>query len=73
MMYCDLKRISENIKKLRYKKGWKFSYVSKRTEIEEKRLRKIENGQVTPNHFELYRLARVFEVSIDDIVYRDLK
>ncbi|MGN0026297.1 helix-turn-helix transcriptional regulator [uncultured Clostridium sp.] len=73
MRNYDLKKIGNNLRILRTNNSWKFSYVSKKTEIEENRLRNLEKGIVVPNHFELYNLSRLFGVSIDDIVYRDLK
>ncbi len=66
-------RIRKNIKLLRVKKKWKFSYVSNKTDIEEERLRKIELGKVIPSHEELYKLSRLYDITIDDLVFKELE
>lgn len=71
-MNYNLERISRNIKFLRSKKHWKFSYVANNTGIEEKRLRKMEEAEVIPKHTELYSLSRLFDVTIDDLVFKEL-
>lgn len=71
-MSYNLERISRNIKFLRSKKHWKFSYVANNTDIEEKRLRKMEEAEAIPKHTELYELSRLFNVTIDDLVFKEL-
>lgn len=73
MMSYNLERISSNIKLIRSKKHWKFSYVANNTGIDEERLRKIELAKAVPKTKELYELSRLYEVTIDDLVYKDLK
>ena len=41
-MDYNLERIGNNLKKLRIKRKWKFAYISKQTEIDEDRLRRME-------------------------------
>lgn len=72
MMSYNLERISRNIKFLRNKKHWKVSYVANYTGIEEERLRKIEDAEAIPKHKELYKLSRLYEVTIDDLVFKEL-
>jgi len=72
-MSYNLERIARNIKFLRSKKHWKFSYVANNTGVEEKRLRKMEEAEVIPKHTELYALSRLFDVTIDDLVFKELK
>lgn len=68
-MECNKERVRKNIKSLRVKKKWKFSYVSNNTGIEEERLRKIELGKLIPSHEELYKLSRLYDVTIDELVF----
>ena len=72
-MNYKLERISRNIKLLRNKRHWKVSYVANNTGIEEKRLRKMEESEVIPKHTELYKLSRLFDVTIDDLVFKELE
>ena len=72
-MSYNLERISRNIKRLRSKKHWKISYVANNTGIEENRLRKMEEAEVIPKHIELYSLSRLFDVTIDDLVFKELE
>ena len=64
-MTYNLERIAKNIKLLRFKRKWKFSY--------EERLRKFELAKAVPKPKELYELSRLYEVTIDDLVYKDLE
>ncbi|WP_291629928.1 helix-turn-helix transcriptional regulator [Clostridium sp.] len=68
----NLERIANNIKKLRNKKNWKFSYVANKTNIEEKRLRQIEKALIIPNHNEIYSLSRLYKITIDALVLEEL-
>lgn len=73
MMNYNLERIAKNIKLLRSKNHWKFSYVANKTSIEEKRLRKMEEAEAIPIYTELYELSRLFDVTIDDLVFKELE
>ena len=73
MMDYNVERIARNIKELRSRSNWKFSYVSKKTNIEEKRLRKMEKAEVIPRYVELYELSRLFDVTIDELVFKELE
>ena len=72
-MNYKLERIARNIKLLRSKRHWKVSDVANNTGIEEKRLRKMEEAEAIPKHTELYELSRLYEVAIDDIVFKELE
>lgn len=72
-MTYNLERIAKNIKLLRFKRKWKFSYIEKNTGIDEERLRKFELAKAVPKPKELYELSRLYEVTIDDLVYKDLE
>lgn len=73
MMNYNLERIARNIKLLRSKKHWKFSYVANNTGIDEERLRKIEVAKAVPKPKELYELSRLYEVTIDELVFKELE
>lgn len=72
-MNYKLERIARNIKLLRSKRHWKVSYVANNTGIEENRLRRMEEAEAIPKHTELYELSRLYEVAIDDIVFKELE
>ena len=72
-MDFDLKRAAKNIKVLRIQRNWKFRYIEKNTEIEEERLRKFELAKLIPTYEELYRLSRLYEVTIDELVFKELE
>lgn len=72
-MDYDLKRVAKNIKLLRVQRNWKFRYIEKNTEIDEERLRKFELAKLIPTHEELYRLSRLYEITIDDLVFKELE
>lgn len=73
MINYDLERIAENIKVLRIKRKWKFSYIAQNAGIEEDRLRKMEKAEVIPKYKELYRISRLYAVTIDDLVFKKLE
>lgn len=72
-MSFNLERIARNLKVLRNKRHWKFSYVANNTGIKEKRLRKMEEAEAIPKHTELYALSRLFDVTIDDLVFKEIE
>lgn len=72
-MSYNLERISRNIKQLRIKRKWKVSYVANNTDIDKDRLRRMEEAEAIPKYKELYRLSRLFDVTIDDIVFKELE
>lgn len=72
-MIYDLQRISKNIRMLRYKKKWNFRIIESNTGIKRKRLIEMEKAKVVPKTEELYRLSRIYDVTIDDLVFKDLE
>lgn len=72
-MNYKLEIIARNIKLLRSKRHWKVIYVANNTGIEENRLRRIEVAEAIPKHHELYALSRLYGVSIDDLVFKELE
>lgn len=73
MLEYELKRIANNLKRLRCKKHCRFETIYKNTGITEERLRKIETRKASVTYKELYALSRFYEVAIDDLVFKDLK
>lgn len=69
----NLNIIANNIRILRIKRKWKFSYIARKTGIEEHRLRKMESKEAIPKYKELYKLSRLYEVTIDDLVFKKLE
>ena len=65
--------VRRNIRELRMKKKWKFTYVAQKTGIKEERLRKIEVAKLIPTHEELYKLSRLYDVTIDYLVFKELE
>ncbi|MDI9218156.1 helix-turn-helix domain-containing protein [Clostridium tertium] len=73
MINYNLRIISSNIKILRIKKKWKFSYVAKNTGIKEDRLRKMEAMRAVPKIEELYKISRLYDITIDDLVLKKIE
>nr|WP_278679983.1 helix-turn-helix transcriptional regulator [Clostridium paraputrificum] len=65
--------IGENIKVLRVKKKWKRSYVSNKTGIEEDRYNLIENSKRVPTWEELFKISRLYGMTIDDLMFKKIK
>jgi len=72
-MDYNLERIGNNLKKLRIKRKWKFAYISKQTEIDEDRLRRMEESLAIPNYKELYKLSRLYDVTLDELVLNKIE
>ena len=73
MINYNLNIIASNIRILRINRKWKFSYIAQKTGIKEPRLRKMESKEAIPKYKELYKLSRLYEVTIDDLVFKRLE
>ena len=62
-------RISENLKKLRDKKGYSLEKVARLADLSLNTIVKIENGvNKNPTIETLTKIAKALEVSIDDLI-----
>ena len=67
------KQIGENMKVLRGKRKWKRSYVSKNTGIDENRYNLLERNERVPNWEELFKISRLYGITIDDLMFKEMK
>lgn len=72
-MEYSLELIGKNLKKLRNHRKWKFSYVEKNTGISADRLRRLEVANNIITYTELYKLSRLYEITIDELVYNEIE
>lgn len=64
--------IGLRIKRRRIKLGLTQKELAKKAGIAETTVVQIEKGQTMPTQFVLYKLSRVFGVTIDKLVYKDI-
>lgn len=64
--------IGLRIKRRRIKLGLTQKELAKKAGIAETTVVQIEKGQTMPTQFVLYKLSRVFDVTIDKLVYKDI-
>ena len=67
------KQIGENMKILRGKRNWKRSYVSKRAEIDENRYKLLERSERVPTWEELFKISRLYGITIDDLMFKKIE
>lgn len=67
------KQVGENMKILRGKRNWKRSYVSKNTGIDENRYKLLERSERVPTWEELFKISRLYGITIDDLMFKDMK
>lgn len=60
---------SKKIKSLRQEKGWSQGQLAEELNIHREQISTYERGQVIPNTEILMQLAKVFQVSIDYLVF----
>lgn len=65
--------IGQNLKKIREKHGWLQKQVASELEIGYSNYNKIERGAREASVQELTRFAKLFNMSLDDVVYFDDK
>lgn len=61
--------LGEKIKGLRKKKGWSQADLAGRVEVHDTHISRLETGRYTPSLDLLKRLAEVFEVSTDYLLF----
>lgn len=62
-------KISENLKKLRYKKGYSLEKVARLADLSLNTIVKIENGgNQNPTIETLTKIAKALEVGVDDLI-----
>lgn len=65
--------ISKNIRFLRKSKGWNQSRLGELVEISNATVSSYESGVNQPGIDTVVKLAMVLEVSIDDLIFRDIE
>ena len=65
------KQIGENMKVLRGKR--KRSYVSKMAGIDENRYKLLERSERVPTWEELFKISRLYGITIDDLMFKEMK
>ena len=65
--------IGENIRALRAKKQWTRNYVSNKTEIEQERYNLLEKNKRVPTWEELFKISRLYGITIDDLMFKKIK
>ena len=63
------KRISDNLRVLRAKLRISQEYLAEKAEISPKYLTQIENEKVNPSILILFKLAKVLNVTVNDLIY----
>lgn len=65
----DNKNISNNLRKLREKRGIKQKFIAEQLGISPNYYSQIENGHRPPQVEHLLKLRNIFNVSLDDIFF----
>jgi transcriptional regulator with XRE-family HTH domain len=68
-----LLQLGQRIAKLAKGRGWSQAEVARRASIRPPRLSRIARGTEVPRVDEFFRLAAVFEVSLDELAYGDTR
>jgi transcriptional regulator with XRE-family HTH domain len=66
-------QFGQRIAKLAKGRGWSQTEVARRASIRPPRLSRISRGTEVPRVDEFFRLAAVFEVSLDELAYGDTR
>jgi transcriptional regulator with XRE-family HTH domain len=64
--------LSTNIKHLRKSLGWNQTELAERLEVKNATISGYENGTAKPSIMVLLKMAKIFTVSIDSLIYSDL-
>ncbi len=67
----ESKNISSNLKQLREQRGLKQKFVAEKLGISPNYYSQIENGHRYPQVEHLLKLRDIFNVSLDDIFFKD--
>lgn len=60
-----------NLRIERTKKRYSQEYLAELASISSKHLTKIENGNVTPSIFIVFKLAKALNITVDRLVYQE--
>ena len=63
-----LNRLGKNIVKLREKKGWTQSELSRACDKDRQSIERLENGKINPSAFFLKEVAQGLEVSLKELL-----
>jgi transcriptional regulator with XRE-family HTH domain len=63
------KDLGSRIVEFRQRRGWKQSELARRLGMSPDRLSKLERGDRPPRITELFQLAAVFEISLDELAF----
>ncbi len=66
-------KFNERILDLRKKKGWSQEELGEKVGVSRQTVSKWENGQTTPELEKLRNLAKIFEISVDDLISEDIE
>lgn len=62
-------RVADNIKKLRKQKGWSQVYLADLIVRSRSHINRIETGKDTTGLHTLVRIAKIFDITLDELVY----
>ncbi|XZI52502.1 helix-turn-helix domain-containing protein [Clostridium perfringens] len=72
MEFC--KMLSKNVKYLRKKKGYTLRALAKKCNINHRSIQSIEDGiSINPTIKIVASIAKEFNISIDDLIYKDIE
>jgi len=60
-----------NLEELRTRRGWTQQELAERVDVSRQTIISLENGRYNPSILLAFRLARLFEVKIEDIFLYD--
>lgn len=64
-------KFNERILDLRKKKGWSQEELGYKLDVSRQTISKWEAGQTTPELEKLRNLAKIFEISVDELISED--
>lgn len=63
-----LKKLGKNVIKLREKKGWNQSDLSRACDKDRQSIERLENGKINPSAYYLHEIAEGLELTIKDLL-----
>lgn len=67
-----IRLIGLRIKRRRIKAGLTQKELAKKSGVSETTIVNLEKGTTKPTQYSLYKLSRVFGITIDQLVYKDI-
>jgi len=64
--------LGERIKELRKEAGWSQGELAEKVGTDARQISRYENGRITPSLDAIVRIAEVFNVSVDHLVFEDV-